>query len=144
MHCKYREIFVLPMVERRKDPNDRLFPRVSPLFARSRRRAFSLNECGKRVCTQSSSAANTLRHRAAGRDSNNESGVYSGFRANSRIAQVTRKPPQFASGSLSLLCAYVRGQDPPHKYIRFIFFEIHERRCPPAQPDEILNRYFGP
>jgi len=121
VHCKYREVFVLPMVERRKDPSDRLFPRVlPPLFARL---AFSFNERGKRVCTQSSSSSASSASSSANTPpsggTNNESGVYIGFPAS--CTRGLQETPQFASGSPPSLQG---PRQDPCANMRSVFFEI--------------------
>lgn len=115
MHCKYRELFVLSMAGKKGPARSAPSSRSSLCPAG----VFFLNECGKRVCTQSP-ATNTrpgalLR---VFRDSNNESGVYIGFRANSRSAGYSGSSDSAICLGIAEFTLYslLRRQDPACKH----------------------------
>jgi hypothetical protein len=153
VHCKYRELFVLSMAGKKGPAHDRLLPRV-PLFARPARFLF------KRVWQTSvytvAGATNTLRGAVLRvfRDSNNESGVYIGFRANSRSAG-------YSGSSDSAICLGIAeftlhsplrgGRREEGKKIRRANTQVYllgkftsVLSALRPDPDEILNRDFGP
>lgn len=148
MHCKYRELFVLSMAGKKGPGTIGSFPALLSLPGRRFlfRRVWQTS-----VYTVAGDQYPRVAVLRVSRDSNNESGVYIGFRANSRSAA------GYSGGGDSAICLgiaeFTLYSLTPGARIRranthrFIFLEIYNRAICTATRypcDEILNHDFNP
>lgn len=148
MHCKYRELFVLSMAGKKGPGTIGSFP---ALLSLPDRRFLFRRVWQTSVYTVAGDQYPRVVVLRVSRDSNNESGVYIGFRANSRSAAGYSGGDDsaiclgIAEFTLSSLTPGARIRRATHTGLSSWKFTTALSALRPATPcDEILNHDFNP